>query len=182
MSLDLASILAQSNPQIDISTTQFDNSTHNFLKSVSRYSARAIAEMTKRRDKYHTISKKIQEQTNEVISETNRCKEREIELVEEMEREREEKREAESSAAGYRRQLAVLRDECDAIDAEITQLKLTNEALKRGKQYYRSKIVTLFLKMSLFCRTRIREINHPITRVFDPFYCLSTRESSPMYS
>ena len=46
--LDLPSILAQQNPQIDLRLEAYENSTRNFLAAVSNYTQRAMTEITKR--------------------------------------------------------------------------------------------------------------------------------------
>lgn len=79
--LDLASILAQQNPQIDLRIEAYDTSTRNFLKAVSRYTQNAQAEITRRKTAHtnekHRIAEKIQQYENE----TNACKVKELELI-----------------------------------------------------------------------------------------------------
>lgn len=79
--IDLASILAQQNPQIDLRLPAYEASTRNFLKAVSNYSNRAIAEITKRKERQAAERKKLSEKTATVESETNQCKVKEIALV-----------------------------------------------------------------------------------------------------
>jgi len=79
--IDLASILAQSNPTIDLRLQAYEASTRNFLKAVSNYGNRGIAEITKRKERQALERKKLAEKTAAVESETNQCKVKEIELV-----------------------------------------------------------------------------------------------------
>jgi kinetochore protein Spc25 len=79
--IDLASILAQSNPTIDLRLPAYEASTRNFLKAVANYGNRAIAEITKRKERQALERKKVMEKTAVVESETNECKVKEIELV-----------------------------------------------------------------------------------------------------
>ena len=79
--LDLPSILAQQNPQIDLRLEAYENSTRNFLAAVSNYTQRAMTEITKRKDAFNAEKKKIAERTQHVQTETNQCKVREIELI-----------------------------------------------------------------------------------------------------
>jgi kinetochore protein Spc25 len=130
--IDLGSILAQQNPQIDLRLPAYEASTRNFLKAVSNYSNRAIGEITKRKEKYALEKKKLADKTVAVESETNQCKVKEIELVATLEREREEKSEAEQSVAAYKRQLASLREKCASIDVEIEQYRAITANLRRG--------------------------------------------------
>lgn len=130
--IDLGSILAQPNPQIDLRIPAYEASTSNFLKAVSNYSTRAVAEITKRKEKYALEKKKLADKTAAVESETNQCKIKEIELVATLEKEREEKGEAEQSVAVYKRQLATLREKCASIDVEIEQYRAITANLRRG--------------------------------------------------
>lgn len=79
--IDLASILAQPNPQVDLRLPAYEATTRNFLKAVSNYSNRAMAEITKRKERQALEKKKLLEKTIAVESETNHCKVKEIELV-----------------------------------------------------------------------------------------------------
>jgi len=72
--------------------------------------------------------------------ETNQCKLKEIELVADLEREKEERKEAELSVAAFKRQLGSLREKCAAIDAEIEQYRAINEDLRREKNKERSTL------------------------------------------
>ena len=76
--------------------------------------------------------KKILEKTQAVEMETNRCKLKEIELVAGLEQEKEERKDAELSAAAFKRQLASLRDHCSSIDADIEEYKAITQNLQRG--------------------------------------------------
>lgn len=79
--IDLAAILTQPNPQIDLRLSVYEASTRNFLKAVSNYSNRALAEITKRKERQAAERKKLSEKTTAVESEINQCKVKEIELV-----------------------------------------------------------------------------------------------------
>lgn len=50
-----------------------------------------------------------------------------------MEREQEEKKEAELSAAAFRRQLALLKEKCASLDVEIEQHRAILQNLQRGE-------------------------------------------------
>ncbi|KAF7978990.1 hypothetical protein HWV62_44255 [Athelia sp. TMB] len=77
---ELADILAQPHPQIDLRLDAYEASTRNFLKAVSNYHTRAIAEITKRRERHTTEKKKLGEKAAATENETTQCKVREIEL------------------------------------------------------------------------------------------------------
>jgi kinetochore protein Spc25 len=79
--IDLASILSQPNPTIDLRLQAYEASTRNFLKAVSNYGNRGIAEITKRKERQALERKKLMDKTADVENETNHCKVKEIELV-----------------------------------------------------------------------------------------------------
>ena len=79
--IDLASILSEPNPSIDLRLSAYEASTRNFLNAVSNYGNRGIAEITKRKERQALERKKVAEKTAAVESETNQCKVKEIELV-----------------------------------------------------------------------------------------------------
>ncbi|OCH94207.1 hypothetical protein OBBRIDRAFT_884963 [Obba rivulosa] len=129
--LDLAAVLASQNPQIDLKLDAYEASTRNFLKAVSNYTQRALTEIANRKTNHIAERKKLSEKIQHIETETNACKVKEIELIAVLEREQEEKREAEASVAGFRRQLAVIREKCAALDTEIEQNRLVAANLHR---------------------------------------------------
>ena len=158
--LDLPSILAQQNPQIDLRLEAYENSTRNFLAAVSNYTQRAMTEITKRKDAFNAEKKKIAERTQHVQTETNQCKVREIELISGtllvtarrhdhhvltmtsawfcstvLEKEQAEKKEAEAGVAAFRKQLASIKEQCASLDVEIEQHRMVIGNLMRGTPY-----------------------------------------------
>lgn len=79
--VDLASILTQPSPQVDLRLQAYEISTGNFLKAVTNYTHRAIAEITKHRNAQEADKKRLAERTQAVEAETNQCKLKEIELL-----------------------------------------------------------------------------------------------------
>lgn len=79
--LDLAAILQQQNPTIDLRIDAFEESTRNFRNAVASYSDRAMAEIMRRKNEYSTRKSKVAERTKQVENETNACKVRELELM-----------------------------------------------------------------------------------------------------
>lgn len=79
--IDLAAILSQSHPQIDLRLSAYEASTRNFIKAVSNYNTRAITEITKRKERHGAEKKKLAEKTTATENEMTQCKVREIELV-----------------------------------------------------------------------------------------------------
>lgn len=77
----LASVLAQPIPQVDLRLQAYETSTGNFLKAVTNYTNRAIAEITKHRNAQEADKKRLAERTLAVEAETNQCKLKEIELL-----------------------------------------------------------------------------------------------------
>ena len=130
--VDLSSILTQQNPSIDLRVHDYDNSTRNFLKALTTYKNRAITNMSERRKHQAMEKKKLLERTQAVEMETNQCKLKEIELVAGLDREKEERKDAELSAAAFKRQLASLRDQCASIDVDIEEYQAITQNLRRG--------------------------------------------------
>lgn len=54
----------------------------------------------------------------------------------ELDREKEDRKEAELACASYKRQLASLRDRCSEINAEIEQYRAIVSTLQRGAPHY----------------------------------------------
>lgn len=84
--IDLSSILAQPNPQIDLRLPAYEISTSNFLKAVTTYTNRAIAEITKHRNAQEADKRKLAERTQAVEAEISQCKLKEIDLLAGMSR------------------------------------------------------------------------------------------------
>ena len=79
--IDLAAVLTQPNPEIDLKLEVYESSTRNFLKAVANYKNRALATISARRANQAGENKKILEKTQAVEAETIQCKMKEIELV-----------------------------------------------------------------------------------------------------
>ncbi|GJE97539.1 hypothetical protein PsYK624_137600 [Phanerochaete sordida] len=129
--LDLASILAQQNPQIDLRLDAYESSTRSFLKAVSAYAQNAQAEITRWKTTHVAGKKRIAEKTQ---NETHACKVRELELIAELEKEHEERKEAELAVAAFERQLASIKDQCALLDAEIEQRRAVVNNLHRERE------------------------------------------------
>ncbi|KAL4254885.1 Kinetochore protein SPC25 [Abortiporus biennis] len=136
--IDLKTILAQPNPQIDLRLEAYNTSTRNFLKAVSNYTQRAVTEITQRKAHYGAHKNKILDKTKQVENETNNCKVKEIELMAVLESEQEERKEAEQSVAALRRQLASLKDKCASLDVEIEQHRAVAQNLERERNREKS--------------------------------------------
>ncbi|KAN0101079.1 Chromosome segregation protein Spc25 domain containing protein [Tylopilus felleus] len=131
--IDLSSILAQPNPQIDLRLPAYEISTSNFLKAVTTYTNRAIAEITKHRNAQEADKRKLAERTQAVEAEISQCKLKEIDLLAVLEKEQEERRDAEQSLATLQRQVASIREASTAIDSEIEQYRALVSNLQREK-------------------------------------------------
>ncbi|KDR72538.1 hypothetical protein GALMADRAFT_252669 [Galerina marginata CBS 339.88] len=136
--IDLAAILSQQHPSIDLRVQTYDNSTRNFLKALTNYKNRAITTISERRKHQASEKKKVAERIHTVEIETNQCKLKEIDLVAQLEREKEERKDAELSAAAFKRQLATLRDKCASVDTDIEQYRALTQNLRREKNKERS--------------------------------------------
>ncbi|KAJ3485718.1 hypothetical protein NLI96_g4766 [Meripilus lineatus] len=129
--LDLATVLSQPNPQIDLRIESYESSTRDFLSAVSNYTQRGVAEITQRKNNFVNNKNKILDKTKQIENETNNCKVKELELMAVLERETEERKEAELSVAAFRRQLSALKEKCATIDVEIEQHKAKLQNLQR---------------------------------------------------
>ncbi|KAG5651979.1 hypothetical protein H0H81_006753 [Sphagnurus paluster] len=146
--IDLAAILATPNPQIDLRLSVYENSTRNFLKAVANYKNRHITIISERRTAQATEKKRIIEKSQAIEAETNQCKLREIDLVADLEREKEERKDAELSVAAFKRQLANLREKCQSIDAEIEQYRAMTANLRRERAAERTTLRTHAARVS----------------------------------
>ncbi|KAG6373117.1 hypothetical protein JVT61DRAFT_6719 [Boletus reticuloceps] len=131
--IDLASVLAQPTPQVDLRLQAYETSTSNFLRAVTNYTNRAIAEITKHRDAQEADKRKLAERIQAVESEINQCKLKEIDLLAVLAREQEERRDAEHSLAALKRQLTSIRDTYATLDSEIEQYRTDVSNLQREK-------------------------------------------------
>ncbi|CCM04798.1 uncharacterized protein FIBRA_06991 [Fibroporia radiculosa] len=136
--LDLSAILASQNPQIDLRLEAYEVSTRNFLKAVSSYTQRALTEITNRKNGHLTDRKRLVEKLQHIEAETNQCKIREIELIKILDREREERKEAEASVSSFRRQLASIKEKCVVLDGEVEQHRIIAANLRRERSRERA--------------------------------------------
>ncbi|PPR02258.1 hypothetical protein CVT24_011607 [Panaeolus cyanescens] len=150
--IDLEAILSQQNPTIDLRLQPYENSTRNFLKAVTSYKNRAIATISERRKHQTMEKKKILEKTQAVEAETTDCKMREIDLVAQLESEKEERKEAELKVAAFTRQNAALDEKCDAVEADIQQYRALTQNWRREKDKERSLLSTHASKAPLELR------------------------------
>jgi len=79
--IDLASILAEPTPTVDLRLHAYEVSTSNFLRAVTNYANRAVAEITKHRNAQEADKKRLIDKTASVKAETNQCKVKEIDLL-----------------------------------------------------------------------------------------------------
>ncbi|KAH9921353.1 uncharacterized protein B0H18DRAFT_1021830 [Fomitopsis serialis] len=131
--LDLSAVVASQNPQIDLRLESYETSTQNFLRAVTNYTQRAITEITNRKNAHLSDRKKYSERIQQIEAETNQCKVKEIELIKVLDREQEEKKELETSVAAFKRQLAVFREKCSSVEAEIEQQRAIAANLQRER-------------------------------------------------
>ncbi|EKM60634.1 uncharacterized protein PHACADRAFT_179844 [Phanerochaete carnosa HHB-10118-sp] len=132
--LDLVAILAQQNPQIDLRIEAYETSTRNFLKAVSHYAQNAQAEITRRKTTHINEKKRTAEKIQSYENETHACKVKELELIADLEKEREERKEAELAVAAFDRQLASIKEQCALLDAEIEQRRVVVNNLRRERE------------------------------------------------
>lgn len=112
----------------------YETSTRNFLKAVSQYAQNAQAEITRRKTTHLSEKKRIAEKIQSYENETHVCKVKELELIADLEKEREERKEAELAVAAFERQLASIKDQCALLDAEIEQRRAVVNNLRRERE------------------------------------------------
>ncbi|OJT05482.1 hypothetical protein TRAPUB_3711 [Trametes pubescens] len=104
---------------------------------ISNYTQRAVAEIQNRKDAYAAEKKRLAEKALQIDSdeaETNQCKLKEIELIKVLDKEQEERKEAEASVAAFRRQLNSVEDKCASLDVEIEQHRVVVANLLRERK------------------------------------------------
>ncbi|KAK7043738.1 kinetochore-associated Ndc80 complex subunit spc25 [Paramarasmius palmivorus] len=146
--IDLASVLASPNPHIDLKLGVYENSTRNFLKAVSNYKNRSIDTISKLRSKGAAEKKKLVEKAQAIEAETNQCKVREIELMETLAKEQNEKREAEASVAQFKRELATLNERCTSVEAQIEEYRAIVANLRRERNKERTTLDAFAVRIS----------------------------------
>ncbi|KAI5122527.1 hypothetical protein M0805_005254 [Coniferiporia weirii] len=131
--IDLSGILESQQPVIDLRIKEFEHTTRRFLKAVAAYSSRALDEIGQRRVRHATELKRIAEKKTQTETEITACKLREIELMEVLEREQNERRESETAVAELKRQFASIKEKCASVDVEIDQYTAEVNTLRKDK-------------------------------------------------
>ncbi|KAL0578253.1 kinetochore-associated Ndc80 complex subunit spc25 [Marasmius crinis-equi] len=146
--IDLNALLAQPNPHIDLKLDAYERDTKKFLKAVSTYKNNSIAQISDLRARGAAEKKKLQEKAQAIETETNNCKVLEIELNETLAREQAERREAETSAAKRKRELATLNDRCASMDAQIEEYRAIVSNLRRERNKERTTLTSHAARIS----------------------------------
>ncbi|KAI0305964.1 hypothetical protein B0F90DRAFT_1694984, partial [Multifurca ochricompacta] len=146
--INLSVILNSQTPTIDIHLPAYEASTRNFSQAIADFNNRAIAEINQRREAHNTELKRISERTQNIERETNQYKIKEIELIGVLEREREETKEAESSVAALRRQVAAQREAVAALDTDIEQYRARVANLRNERQLERKTLAMYAVPVS----------------------------------
>ncbi|KAF7330461.1 Kinetochore protein spc25 [Mycena venus] len=138
--IDLAAVLADQNPHIDLRVQALETSMRNFLKAVANHKTRTIANIADKRAAHAADKKRTLERITNVEAEINECKMQEIQLVADLQREAEERKEAELGVAAFKRQLTTLRERCTALDSQIEHYRAVASTLEREKKEEREKL------------------------------------------
>ncbi|KAJ7767966.1 chromosome segregation protein Spc25-domain-containing protein [Mycena maculata] len=141
--IDLSAVLAEQNPHIDLRVQSYETSTRNFLKAVASYKTRTMASISDKRAAHAAEKKRTSERIGNVEAETNQCKIQEIQLVADLQREEEERKEAELGVSAFKRQLASLRDKAAAIEPQIEHYRAIGGNLEREKRKERENLNAL---------------------------------------
>ncbi|KAK0209125.1 chromosome segregation protein Spc25-domain-containing protein [Desarmillaria ectypa] len=138
--INLATVLQADHPIIDLKLESYENETRNFLKNLTRFKELVITQETEERAAFAAETKRLAEKSKEMEAETNQCKVREIELLADLSREAQERKDAEYSVATFRRQLASLKEKCAAIDSELEEYRAITANLEREREKERSTL------------------------------------------
>jgi len=137
---DLKATLSNPNPHIDLRVPIYEESSQNFLNAVNNYKNRSIAAITDKRAKDAAEIKKLNEKTQRVEAETNKCKVQELELMTTLEKEQAERKDAEIMVATFKRQIASLHERSTTLQAQIDEYRSLNASLKKDKGKERSTL------------------------------------------
>ncbi|KAF9648531.1 hypothetical protein BDM02DRAFT_2240921 [Thelephora ganbajun] len=149
--IDLAAILAAQNPQIDLRLDEYERSTRSFMNLVANYTKKTTTGVSGKTDAYNAEKVRLGEKTQTTKAEINQCKEAEIELVEVLQQEQEERKEMESAVNALKRRLASIREKCASVDAEIEQYRSMVVTLEREKEREENLL-----------RSRAQEVNYKL--------------------
>ncbi|KAE9406156.1 hypothetical protein BT96DRAFT_876050 [Gymnopus androsaceus JB14] len=137
---DLKATLSNPNPHIDLRVPIYEESSQNFLNAVNNYKNRSIAAITDKRAKDAAEIKKLNEKTQRVEAETNKCKVQELELMTTLDKEQAERKDAEIMVATFKRQIASLHERSTTLQAQIDEYRSLNASLKKDKGKERSTL------------------------------------------
>lgn len=151
---DLKATLSNPNPHIDLRIPIYEESSQNFLNAVNNYKNRSIAAITDKRAKDAAEVKKLNEKSQRVEAETNKCKVQELQLMTSecwnailhlrirdrystlvalaFEKEQAERKDAEIMVATFKRQIASLHERSTTLQAQIDEYRSLNASLKKG--------------------------------------------------
>ncbi|GJJ13816.1 hypothetical protein Clacol_008073 [Clathrus columnatus] len=132
--ISLAEILASPQPTIDLRLEEFEKSSQRFLKAVANYTTRAIEEIAQRKDADASRVQKDNERKKALELEIAECKEKEVKLLNDLEKEQTERKDSESSVNTLKRQLALIKEKCGKVDLEIEQVKASVAALRKERK------------------------------------------------
>ncbi|KAK0481354.1 chromosome segregation protein Spc25-domain-containing protein [Armillaria novae-zelandiae] len=138
--IDLGAVLQVDHPVIDLRLESYENETRNFLQNLAKFKDVVITQETEERAAFVAETKRLVEKTKEMEAETNQCKVREIELLADLAREAQERKDAEYSVATFRRQLASLKEKCAAFDGELEEYRAITANLERERENERSTL------------------------------------------
>ncbi|KAK7449716.1 kinetochore-associated Ndc80 complex subunit spc25 [Stygiomarasmius scandens] len=140
--IDLASLLSNPEPHIDLKLKAYEKSTGSFLKAVADYKTRSIHQINERKSRFGSDMKRIHEKCTAVEAETNACKVKELELMSDLEKEKTERKDAELTVASLSRELSSLHEKVAEIEAEIDQYRAIVASLERDKNKERKTLIT----------------------------------------
>jgi len=124
---------SQPHPEVDLKLDVYEKKSRALLAAISSYTSRAIDEIMHRKDEHEQLLKREAEKRKMVESEITECKVKEIELMKVLQKEQEERKDAEAIVSGLKRNLANAKEKSAAVDVEIQQYSSNIKSLQSEK-------------------------------------------------
>ncbi|KAJ3729377.1 chromosome segregation protein Spc25-domain-containing protein [Lentinula raphanica] len=138
--LDLKSVLSDPNSHINLDIPVYEETLQNFLKAVNSYKNRSITAITDKRTKDAAEKKKMQDKCQKIEGEISKCKVQEIELMATLEKEQDERKDAELAVSAFKRQITSLNERSATIQAQIDEYRVLIASLRTDKGKERSTL------------------------------------------
>ncbi|KAJ3820224.1 chromosome segregation protein Spc25-domain-containing protein [Lentinula raphanica] len=142
--LDLKSVLSDPNSHINLDIPVYEETLQNFLKAVNSYKNRSITAITDKWTKDAAEKKKMQDKCQKIEGEISKCKVQEIELMATLEKEQDERKDAELAITSLNERSATIQAQIDEYRVLIASLR-TDKGKERSTLNSHASRVTLEL-------------------------------------